>query len=83
VTGPAPPQNGSTLRTLIGVVCLASSLVIIAASFVLMVRALEVSGYGSPGVTRALLWMAGGGAALGAGMALLIWEFSVRYGIRH
>lgn len=80
---PPTPKKGSTLRALAGIVCLAVSLVIIAASFVLMVRGLELGGYGSPGVTNALIWMAGGGAVLGAGMSLLIWEFSVRYDIRH
>ena len=50
---------------------------------VMMVRALEASGYGSPAVTRSLIWMSAGGALLGFGIALLIWELSVRYDIRH
>jgi hypothetical protein len=83
VTTPLPVQKPSTLRAIIGVVCMASSLVIIAASFVLFVRALDASGYGSPAWKSALMWMSGGGGLLGVGMAVLIWELSVRYNIRH
>ncbi len=49
----------------------------------MMVRALESSGYGSAGVTRALAVLAAGGGLLGLGIALLIWELSVRYNVRH
>jgi hypothetical protein len=62
---------------------MASSLAIIAASFVLFVRALEASGYGSPAWKNALMWMGAGGGLLGIGMSVLIWELSVRYNIRH
>lgn len=76
-------QRPSTLRAIIGVVCMAMSLAIIAASFVLFVRALELSGYGSQPWKTALMWMSGGGALLAVGMSCLIWELSVRYNIRH
>jgi hypothetical protein len=78
-----PPQNGSTIRTIAGGVCLASSLVVLPAGFVQMVQALENGGYGTGGVTVALGWLAAGGGLLGMGIALLIWEVSIRHGIRH
>ncbi|MGH9199774.1 MAG: hypothetical protein ACRD2A_00880 [Vicinamibacterales bacterium] len=53
------------------------------AGFIMMVRALEGSGYGSSGVTRAWSVLAAGGGLLGMGIALLIWELSVRYNVRH
>ena len=77
------PKKGSTLRYLSGLVSLIVALVVLAASFVQMVLALEATGYGSRGVTVALAWMSLGGGLLGFGMAMLIWELSVRYGIRH
>jgi hypothetical protein len=82
---PAPlvPQKRSVLRGISGAVSLGSSLVVLPAGFIMMVQALETSGYGSPGVTRALAVLAGGGGLLGLGIALLIWELSVRYNVRH
>lgn len=77
------PQKESTLRWLTGIVSLVTSLVVLAGSFVQMVRSLEATGYGSTGVTTALIWMSVGGGLLGLGMALMIWELSVRYNIRH
>jgi hypothetical protein len=77
------PREQSTLRWLTGIVSLVTALVVLAGSFVQMVRALEQTGYGSSGVTTALVWMSVGGGLLGLGMALLIWELSVRYNIRH
>lgn len=77
------PQKESTLRWLTGIVSLVTSLVVLAGSFVQMVRALEATGYGSTGVTTALIWMSVGGGLLGLGMALMIWELSIRYNIRH
>ena len=76
-------QGGSTIRTIAGGVCLASSLVVLPAGFIQMVQALENGGYGTGGVTSALWWLAAGGGLLGMGIALLIWEISVRHGIRH
>lgn len=77
------PPRGSTLRGVSGVVSLVAALVILAGSFVQMVRALEATGYGSQGVTTALVWMSVGGGVLGFGIAILIWELSVRYDVRH
>jgi TRAP-type C4-dicarboxylate transport system permease small subunit len=78
-----PPSKRSVLRAIGGVVCLVASFVVLPAGFILMVGALESSGYGSAGVTRGLAVLAAGGGLLGLGIALLIWELSVRYGVRH
>ena len=77
------PSKQSPLRTIAGVVCLVGSLVVLPAGFIMMVRALESAGYGSGVVTRALAVLAAGGGLLGLGIALLIWELSVRYGVKH
>jgi hypothetical protein len=77
------PVKRSFLRAIAGAVCLVGSLVVLPAGFIMMIRALETSGYGSAGVTRALAILASGGGLLGLGIALLIWELSVRYGVRH
>ena len=78
-----PLQQGSTIRTIAGGVSLASSLVVLPAGFIQMVQALERGGYATGGVTFALWWLAAGGGLLGTGIALLIWEISVRHGIKH
>lgn len=78
-----PPQKKSTIRTIAGGVCLASSLVVLPAGFIQMVQALENGGYATGGVRFALWWLGAGGGLLGMGIALIIWEVSVRHGIRH
>ena len=78
-----PLRNRSTIRIIAGIVCLASSLVVLPAGFIQMVQALEGGGYATGGVRFALWWLAAGGGLLGTGIALLIWEMSVRHGIRH
>jgi len=78
-----PLQKRSTIRTITAGVCLVSSLVVLPAGFIQMVQALESGGYSTGGVTFALWWLAAGGGLLGTGIALLIWEVSVRHGIRH
>ena len=77
------PQRGSPARYVAGMVCLLGAMVTIPAGFVLMVRALEGGGYGTSANTIALTWIAVGGGLLGLGIALVIWELSVRYNIRH
>lgn len=77
------PSQRSFFRGIAGAVCLVASLVTLPAGFVMMVKALETSGYGSSGVTRSLAVLAAGGGLLGLGIALLIWELSVRYNVRH
>lgn len=78
-----PLQKSSTIRTIAAAVCLASSLVVLPAGGIQMVQSLESGGYATGGVTFALWWLAAGGGLLGTGIALLIWEMSLRHGIRH
>jgi len=77
------PQRGSPARQVAGVMSLLISLVAIAAGFVQLVRTLERGGYGTSSNTLAFVWLAAGGLFLGVGIVLLIWEYSVRYNIRH
>ena len=77
------PQRGSPARYIGGMLCLIGAMVSIAAGFVQMVRALERGGYGTTANTIALTWIAVGGGLLGLGIALIIWEISVRHNIRH
>jgi hypothetical protein len=67
----------------LGAVCLIGAMVALPAGFILMVRALDRGGYGTGRVTYALATLGLGGGLLGLGIALLIWELSVRYNIRH
>jgi hypothetical protein len=48
-----------------------------------MVNALENGGYGTSRNTMAFVTLGAGGALMGLGIALLIWELSVRHNIRH
>jgi hypothetical protein len=80
---PEGPQRGSPARYVSGLVCLIAAMVTLPAGFVQMIVALERGGYGTSSNTLALAWLALGGALLGLGMALLIWELSVRYNVRH
>jgi hypothetical protein len=80
---PAGPQRGSPARYVAGMVCLMAAMVTLPAGFMQMIRALESGGYGTSSNTIALLWLALGGGLLGLGIALLIWELSVRHNVRH
>jgi hypothetical protein len=77
------PQPGSPARYVAGMVCLIGAMVTIPAGFVQMIRALEAGGYGTSSNTLALVWIAAGGGLLGLGIALMIWELSVRHNVRH
>jgi hypothetical protein len=66
-----------------GMVCLIASLVVMPAGFLQMVYALEHGGYGTSSNTLALITLGVGGALLGIGMSLVIWELSIRHNIRH
>jgi hypothetical protein len=78
-----PRAPGSPIRYIIGMVSLIGALVALPAGGIQMVRALERGGYGTSSVDYALLWLGAGGALLGLGISLLIWELSVRHNIRH
>ena len=77
------PQRGSPARYVAGMVSLIGAMVTIPAGFVQMIRALERGGYGTSSNTIAFLWLGLGGGLLGLGIALLIWELSVRHNVRH
>lgn len=77
------PQRGSPARYIGGMVCVMAAMVTLAAGFVQMIRALERGGYGTSSNTLAFATLGLGGGLLGLGMALLIWELSVRHNIRH
>jgi hypothetical protein len=77
----AAPERKSLQRALIGVVSLLSSLIVIPIGFVLLVT----DGQGGSSVrslARPLGVLMAGGGLLALGIATLIWEMSVRYGIR-
>ena len=78
-----PLQQPSPIRYLVGGVCLISAMVCLPAGFIQMVLALERGGYGTSSITYAVAWLGLGGGLLGLGMALMIWELSVRHGVRH
>jgi hypothetical protein len=80
---PIGPQRGSTTRYIAGLVCLMVAMVTLPAGFVQMIRALEGGGYGTSSNTLAFVTLAAGGAFLGLGIALVIWELSIRHNIRH
>ena len=80
---PKGPQRGSTPRYIAGMVCLMVAMVTLPAGFVQMIRALEGGGYGTSSNTLAFVTLAAGGGFLGLGIALVIWELSIRHDIRH
>ena len=73
------PEPKSLLRAVLGVVSLLSSLVLIPIGMVLLIADTRDGG---AGLARPLGVLATGGALLALGVAMLIWEVSVRYGIR-
>lgn len=75
--------RGSPARYIGGMVCLMGAMVTIPAGFMQMIRALEGGGYGTSSNTLAFATLGLGGGLLALGMALLIWELSVRHNIRH
>ena len=77
------PQRPSPTRYIIAGVCLIGAMVCLPAGFIQMVLALQRGGYGTTSITYAVAWLALGGGLLGLGMALMIWELSVRHGVRH
>ena len=77
------PQRGSPARYVAGMVSLIGAMVTIPAGFAQMIGALERGGYGTSSNTLAFATLGLGGGLLGLGMALLIWELSVRNNIRH
>ena len=77
------PQRGSPIRYVIGSVSLMGALVALPAGGMQMVRSLERGGYGTSSIDYAVALLGLGGGLLGLGVALLIWELSVRHNVRH
>jgi hypothetical protein len=77
------PQRGSPTRYIVAMVALLGAMVTLPAGFIQMIVALQRGGYGTTSNTLAFVTMAFGGALLGVGIALLIWEISIRNNIRH
>lgn len=77
------PQRGSPIRYVIGSVSLIGALVALPAGGMQMVRSLERGGYGTSSIDYAVALLGLGGGLLGLGVALLIWELSVRHNVRH
>ena len=78
-----PPQKPSSIRYVTAGVSLIGAMVCLPAGFIQMVLALQRGGYGTTSMTYPIAWLALGGGLLGLGMALMIWEISVRHGVRH
>ena len=76
------PEKGSLPRAVFSAVFVVASLVGLTIGFVSLVAALQGPGYGSPEVRAALTWMGVSGGVMAVGICLLIWEVSIRYGIR-
>ena len=85
---PEPPSSGppsepkSFLRALIGVVSLVLSMVVIPAGFVMLVTDMHAGDASRRALVKALSVLSVGGGLMALGIALLIWEMSVRYGVR-
>ncbi len=77
----SPTGPKSVLRATAGVVCIVVALVVIPIGFVLIVTDTRTGG-GVGTLVRPLATLMLGGGLLACGIALLIWEVSVRYGIR-
>jgi hypothetical protein len=79
-----PPSRDekSFIRALVGVVSLLVSLVIVGAGFAMLVTAMRAGEHGTRPWFGALAVLGAGGGLAAAGIALLIWETSIRYDIR-
>lgn len=77
------PTPSSPIRYVVGVVSLIGALVALAAGGTQMVRTLERGGYGTSSIDYAVALLGLGGGLLALGIALLIWEVSVRHNWRH
>ena len=77
------PQQPSPTRYVTAGVCLIGAMVSLPAGFIQMVLALQRGGYGTGSMAYPIAWLGFGGGLLGLGIALMIWELSVRHGVRH
>ena len=79
----ALPQKPSPTRYVAAGVSLIGAMVCLPAGFIQMVLALQRGGYGTSSLFYPVALLGLGGGLLGLGIALMIWELSVRHGIRH
>lgn len=80
MTGERPhTSRGSTLRVLAGAVCLVVGVALSMIGFVRLVMVLDRGGYGTSGVSMALVILGLAGACLAAGIATIIWDVAKRY----
>jgi hypothetical protein len=80
---PAPPtEPKSFFRAFVGVSALLLSIIIIPVGFVLLVTGIQGGGDRARAMAAALGVLAIGGGLMALGVSLLIWEMSVRYGVR-
>lgn len=66
------------VRLALGIVLTGGAVTASLLGFSDLTNALEATAYGSPAIRHALIVLGAAGAALGAGISLLIWEVSVR-----
>jgi disulfide bond formation protein DsbB len=59
-----------------------AALVVVAAGFMLLIAAMQAGERGTRPFFNALAVLGVGGGLMAAGIALLIWEMSIRYDIR-
>lgn len=76
-------EKHSPIRYIAGAVSLMAAMVCLPAGFIQMVQALDRGGYGTSSMMYPVAWLGLGGGLLGLGIALMIWELSVRHGVRH
>lgn len=68
----------STVRLFTGVITFIAAVVAALVGFSALNTALNGREYGSNEVRHALVWLGAAGGALGVGVSLLIWEFTIR-----
>lgn len=76
---PRPPRRGSPTRLAISAAFCLLSLVVAVYGGLRLAAVLEQGGYGTPAVTNALLILALSGGLLGGGVALFVWDMSLRH----
>ncbi len=74
-------RRPSLLRALAGLVILVSSFVVLMMGVVMLVTGLQRGAYNQQPMIEAFGVLSVGGGLLAAGIALLIWEISIRHGL--
>lgn len=76
---PAPGRRGSAVRLGIGAVLCVIAIGMALYGGIRLAIVLEQGGYGTPAVRNTLLILGGGGGCLATGIALIIWDVSLRH----